>query len=70
LPWVDFSDEQNEAGMLQAGLSAEVAKNYTEMGAAMRTGNMGAEYQQTQKPVFGNTKLTDFAKTFAAIYNN
>jgi hypothetical protein len=70
LPWVNFTDEQTEAGMLQAGLSAEVAKNYTEMGAAMRSGNMGAEYLQTTKPTFGKTKLEDFAKTFAVIYNS
>lgn len=70
LPWVNFTDEQTEAGMLQAGLSAEVAKNYAEMGAAMRNGDMTAEYNQVPKPVFGKTKLSDFAKTFAIIYNS
>ncbi len=70
LPWINFTDEQTEAGMLQAGLSAEVAKNYTEMGAATRTGSMGAEYNQQTKPVFGKTKLEEFAKTFAFIYNS
>jgi hypothetical protein len=70
LPWVNFTDEQTEAGMLQSGLSAEVAKNYAEMGSAMRSGNMGAEYNQTPKPTFGKTKLEDFAKTFAVIYNS
>lgn len=70
LPWVNFTDEQTQAGMLQAGLSEEVAKNYAEMGAAMRTGQMSAEYNQLPKPNFGKTKLTDFAKTFAIIYNS
>jgi uncharacterized protein YbjT (DUF2867 family) len=70
LPWVNFTDEQTHAGMLQAGLSEEVAKNYAEMGAAMRTGEMNAEYNQFPKPVFGKTKLEDFAKTFALIFNN
>lgn len=70
LPWMNFTDEQTEAGMLQAGLSAEVAKNYAEMGAAMRTGAMGAEYNQLSKPLFGKTKLEEFAKTFAFIYNS
>lgn len=70
LPWIDFTDEQSLAGMLQAGLSEEVAKNYTEMGAAMRTGSMNAEYNQLPKPVFGKTKLEDFAKSFAIIYNS
>ena len=70
LPWVNFTDEQTVAGMLQAGLSAEVAKNYAEMGAAMKSGEMGAEYHQVPKPIFGKTKLEDFAKTFAHIYNS
>ena len=70
LPWVNFTDEQTEAGMLQAGLSAEVAKNYAEMGAAMRSGEMGAEFNKVPKPAFGKTKLEDFAKIFAQIYNS
>lgn len=70
LPWVNFTDEQTEAGMLQAGLSEEVAKNYAEMGNAMRTGAMGAEYNQVPKPIFGKTNLEEFAKTFAIIYNS
>lgn len=70
LPWVNFTDEQTYGGMLQAGLPDEVAKNYTEMGAAMRTGEMGKEYNQVTKPAFGKTKLEDFAKTFALIYNS
>jgi hypothetical protein len=39
-------------------------------GAAMKSGEMGAEYNQVAKPIFGNTKLADFAKTFAIIYNS
>ncbi len=70
MPWVNFTDEQTEAGMLQAGLSEEVAKNYAEMGNAMRTGAMGAEYNQVPKPIFGKTNLEEFAKTFAIIYNS
>jgi len=70
LPWVDFTDEQNHAGMIQAGLSEEVAKNYTEMGAAVKSGEMAADYASKPKPVFGNIPLEDFAKTFAIIYHS
>ena len=70
LPWVDFTDEQNHGGMVQAGLSEEVAKNYTEMGAAVRSGEMAADYISKPKPVFGSIKLEEFAKTFAQIYNS
>jgi uncharacterized protein YbjT (DUF2867 family) len=68
LPWIVFSDEQNLQGAIQAGLSEEVAKNYTEMGHAMRTGTFYEEYA-ANKPAFSNTKLEDFAKEFAVAYN-
>src|SRR3954452_19434336 len=68
LPWIVFSDEQNLQGAIQAGLPEEVAKNYTEMGHAIRTGTFFEEYEQN-KPVFSNTKLEDFAKEFAGAYN-
>jgi uncharacterized protein YbjT (DUF2867 family) len=56
------------AGLLQAGLSEEIAKNYAEMGAAMRSGKMAAEYNANRPPVFGKIKLEAFAPAFAAIY--
>ena len=69
LPWVDFTDEQLIGGMTEAGLPEEVAKNYTEMGAAMRTGEMGSEYEKHKPSATGIIKLEDFAKDFAVAYN-
>lgn len=69
LPWVEFTDEQSVAGMLQAGLNNEVATNYTEMGTAMRIGKMTEDYEKNKPPTFGKTKLEDFAKEFAGAYN-
>ena len=66
LPWIVFTDEQNLQGAVQAGLPEEVAKNYTEMGHAIRT---GAFYEEYDRPAFSNTKLEDFAKEFAGAYN-
>lgn len=68
LPWILFSDEQNLQGAMQAGLAEEVAKNYTEMGHAMRAGTFYEEYERN-RPAFSNTKLEDFAKEFAGAYN-
>ena len=52
------------------GLPENIAKNYTEMGHAVNDGSMFADYW-TQRPVqLGKTKLEDFAKTFAAVYNS
>jgi uncharacterized protein YbjT (DUF2867 family) len=69
LPWVNFKDEDNLNGMLKAGLSKEVAENYTEMGAAVASGEMFADYRK-HKPVFSPIKLEDFAKEFAVAYAN
>ena len=44
LAWVEFTDEQALGGMLQAGLPEEVAKNYVEMGGALRSGKMSEDY--------------------------
>jgi uncharacterized protein YbjT (DUF2867 family) len=68
LPWVVFPDEQAFAGMRQAGLSEEVAKNYVEMGQALRSGLMTEDYWKHRPEAFGKTRLEDFAKVFAAVY--
>ena len=68
LPWVDLNDDDLRAGMVQAGLPEEIAKSYTEMGAAMRSGEMASDYNRHRPAVFGKTKLEAFATVFAAIY--
>ncbi len=70
LKWVEFTDEQNLQGALQAGLPKELAENYTEMGRALKTGKMSEDYWENRPPVLGKVKLKDFAKTFAAVYND
>ncbi|GAA4466376.1 NmrA family NAD(P)-binding protein [Nemorincola caseinilytica] len=69
LPWVNFRDEDALNGMIQAGLSQEVAANYTEMGAAMASGKMASDYL-ANRPAMSPTRLEDFAKEFAAAYNS
>lgn len=69
LPWVEFTDEQSLNGMLGAGLPEEVAKNYTEMGAALRTGIMSEDYWKHRPATLGKVKLADFAAVFAHVYN-
>ena len=70
LPWVVFTDEQSLSGAIQAGLPEEIAKNYTEMGAAIRSGAMFEDYFKNPPSILGKTKLETFAKTFAAAFNN
>ena len=68
LQWMIFSDEQFLDGAVQAGLPHEVAKNYAEMGGAIRSGEMSREYLK-DKPELSNIKLSDFANEFASVYN-
>ena len=68
LPYVEFSDEDTLNGLKQAGLPEEVAKNYTEMGHAMRTGPMVKDYWKNHPHELGRTRLEDFAKEFALAY--
>jgi uncharacterized protein YbjT (DUF2867 family) len=69
LPWVTFSDEQAFGGMVQAGLTEEIARNYAEMGHAISDGSMYGDYWAKHPADLGKTKLKDFAKVFAAVYS-
>jgi len=68
IPWINISDEDTLNGMLHAGVPAEVAKNYAEMGAAMRSGEMAADYLRNKPSGLGKNKLKDWAPVFAMIY--
>lgn len=67
LPWIEFSDADNIAGAIGAGLSEEIAANYTEMGVSARTGKMFEDYYQ-HRPTLGKIKLEDFAAEFARVF--
>jgi uncharacterized protein YbjT (DUF2867 family) len=68
LPYIEFTDEQNLKGALDAGLPYELAANFIEMGKAVRSGEMFADYRK-HTVTKGKTKLEDFAKDFAVAYN-
>jgi uncharacterized protein YbjT (DUF2867 family) len=68
LKWIEFTDEEAFGGMVQAGLPEQFAKSYSEMGHALKTGEMSADYWQ-HRPQLSKKKLEDFAAEFAAAYN-
>nr|WP_276904770.1 NmrA family NAD(P)-binding protein [Pedobacter kyonggii] len=69
LPWIEFSDEDAFNGMVGAGLPEEIAKNYVEMGDAIRSNKLFVDYYKN-RPVLGSIKLKDFAAEFAVAYQN
>ncbi|MDP3916072.1 MAG: NmrA family NAD(P)-binding protein [Bacteroidota bacterium] len=68
IPWVNFKDEETLGGMLQAGIPEEIAKNYTEMGVAMRSGEMDSDYLKNKPSEFGKSNLEVWSRAFAAVY--
>ncbi|HMH24082.1 MAG TPA: NAD(P)H-binding protein [Puia sp.] len=65
LRWVEFSDEQALAGMQQAGMPVGIAKNFVEMGAAVRSGIIWNEYDDHKGAATGKRKFEGFAAEFA-----
>jgi len=68
LQWLTIPDEQMLAGVIAAGMQPAIAKGYVEMYAGVRNGTMRADYFE-HRPVQGRTRLTEFAREFAAAYN-
>jgi uncharacterized protein YbjT (DUF2867 family) len=69
LPWVFFADDQLLGALTGAGLPEEIAKNYVEMGAAIRSGKMQEDYFAHPPAAQGKYKLEAFAEEFAGAYN-
>jgi len=69
LPWIEFEDTQAYEGMVGAGLSPEMARNYVEMGTAIRTEVLWEDYNAKKAIPIGKIELEDFAKQFATVYN-
>lgn len=69
LPWVEFTDEQAYGGMTEHGVPEEMAKNFVEMGSAIRSGAIWEDYDKHPPLTTGKIKLADFAKEFAEVYN-
>ena len=56
--------------MLQAGVPAINAEGYKQMGIALRSGEMQADFKQQDPGLLGKIKLEDFAKEFVAAFNS
>ena len=68
LKWVIFSDGDALQVLRRAGLSKEIAENFTKMHAALDSGRVTEDYWQKRPLVLGKVKLADFAKVFSLFY--
>jgi uncharacterized protein YbjT (DUF2867 family) len=69
LGWVDQPDKESFGGMVMAGLSEDVARNYVEMGTAIRSGDMWSDYDSHRPVLAGWRRFESFAnEEFASAY--
>lgn len=68
LRWVVIPDEQSLNGMLAIGMNPKIAEGLVEMNASRRGGVLYEDYYR-HRPELGKVKMKDFAKEFAAVYN-
>jgi hypothetical protein len=66
---VQFTDEQMINGLVSAGMQPKIAEGLAEMYNAIHTGFLYEDYKLNKPTIFGKVKLKDFAKDFAATYN-
>jgi uncharacterized protein YbjT (DUF2867 family) len=67
LKWSVIPDEQLLNGWLAIGFNEQIAGGFVEMQASQRSGKLYEDYYRN-RPVLGKVKLADFAKEFAAAY--
>ncbi|MES2278796.1 MAG: NAD(P)H-binding protein [Bacteroidota bacterium] len=69
LKWVIVPDEQVLNGLVTAGMNPQIAAGLVEMYASLHTGLLAEDYYRNKPAVMGKIKMTDFAKEFAATFN-
>jgi len=69
LEWHTIANEKMYKRLVGSGFNPMAAKGLVEMNAARTNGVLYEDYN-TCKPELGHVKLDDFAKEFAAVYNN
>jgi uncharacterized protein YbjT (DUF2867 family) len=68
LKWILIPDGQWQSGLEAAGMQPKIAAGLVEMFASQQNGTLTADYYRN-RPALGKVKLKDFAKEFAAVYN-
>jgi len=62
-------DEQLLQGMIATGMNKKIAAGLVEMNASGQTGVLYEDYYYCNQPTLGKVKLAEYAKEFAAVYN-
>ena len=68
LTWLTLTDEETRKGLEAAGVPPHAAANLVELGAAIHGGLLREDYDRHES-VRGTVTLEEFAREFAANYN-
>ncbi len=68
LPWVQIGDDEFYDSLAGAGMQPAIAAGMVEMYAAIRSGLLHEDYLAHKPTDFGQVKVDDFAREFAAVY--
>ncbi|GAA4299714.1 NmrA family NAD(P)-binding protein [Compostibacter hankyongensis] len=68
LKWEEVPDEQFLNGLIASGMNPRTARGFVEMNAARRGGVLYEDYYR-HRPALGRIKISDFARDFAAAFN-
>lgn len=68
LPWVQFSYDQAQAGMMQMGMSESLANAYVDFSKRTNDGSILSDYQRTPETTTP-TSIEQFAREFAYVFN-
>ncbi len=69
LKWALMSDKDMMGGLKMFGMPESRAQGVVDMNAGMHSGTVNEDYYRHRPNVMGKVKMTDFAKEFAAVYN-
>ncbi|MEP6749866.1 MAG: NAD(P)H-binding protein [Bacteroidota bacterium] len=68
LSWTLISDQQMQSGLEAFGMNPHIAAGLVEMQQCMHSGNFFQDYYMNRPAIMGKIKMTDFAKEFAAAF--
>lgn len=69
LKWVLTTDQETLDGLVNVGIQPKIAAGLVEMYAGLYNGTLAEDYYQNRSAIMGRTKLAEYAKEFAALYN-
>lgn len=69
LKWITITDNEALDHLLAIGMNPKIAEGLVEMYHALHTGLLAEDYFANRPAVMGKVKLKDFAKEFAAVFN-